>query len=177
MALPPRPAWRNKGEGRAPLCAPGRGGRIWLAQAFLARVSTRLEVNMVSHAVSGVCRNAASTFVGMAMAALGCAAPIGAQELSSPSVISGPLQIPAGRAKPGFEIARLNTENYGAFEPYYVRDAEALAAGLSQGRVALDTRLLVTETALGRLALLTDQMAYHHLAQGREGGKDWMATF
>ena len=75
------------------------------------------------------------------------------------------------------ELTRLNTENYGAFEPFYVRKTEPLSTALSQGRVAPDTRLLVTETAAGRLALLTDQMAYHHLAQGREGGKDWMATF
>jgi hypothetical protein len=30
----------------------------------------------------------------------------------------------------------------------------------------VETRLLVTDLADGRLALLTDQMAYHHLAQG-----------
>lgn len=41
----------------------------------------------------------------------------------------------------------------------------------------MDTWLLVTETAAGKLALLTDQMAYHHLAQGRDSGKEWMATF
>jgi hypothetical protein len=99
------------------------------------------------------------------------------QELSSAKVIGVPLEVPRGSAKAGFELARLNTENYGAFEPFYVRNTEPLGTALGEGRVAPDTRLLVTETAAGSLALLTDQMAYHHLAQGREGGKDWMATF
>jgi hypothetical protein len=106
-----------------------------------------------------------------------CMGTVTAQERPSTKVISGPLQIPKGRAKPGFDLARLNTENYGAFEPFYVKDTLPLSKVLEQGRVAADTRLLVTETAGGKLALLTDQMAYHHLAQGREDGKDWMATF
>lgn len=108
------------------------------------------------------------------LASIGTAA---GQELSSAKVISGPLEIPRGSAKPGFELARLNTENYGAFEPFYVKNTEPLGTALRAGRVAPDTRLLVTETAGGRVALLTDQMAYHHLAQGHEGGRDWMATF
>jgi hypothetical protein len=41
----------------------------------------------------------------------------------------------------------------------------------------VDTPVLVTETAAGKLALLTDQMVFHHLAQGRADGKDWLATF
>ena len=39
------------------------------------------------------------------------------------------------------------------------------------------TAILVIETAGGRLAFLRDQMAFHHIAQGRAGDKDWMATF
>jgi hypothetical protein len=37
--------------------------------------------------------------------------------------------------------------------------------------------VLVLETAAGQLALLQDQMAFHHIAEGRAGDKDWMATF
>jgi len=43
--------------------------------------------------------------------------------------------------------------------------------------VSATTRLLVLETAAGRLALINDQMVFHHIAQGKAGGKDWMATF
>jgi len=104
-------------------------------------------------------------------------APTVAQAPSSKLVVSGPLQLPKGPARAGFEIGRLNSENYGAFEPFYVTETQPLGKAFEDGKVAADTRLLVTETAAGRLALLTDQMAYHHLAQGRAGGKDWMATF
>jgi hypothetical protein len=100
-----------------------------------------------------------------------------AQTLSAPEVISGPLELPKGPSTPGFDIRRLNTENYGAFEPFYVKDSEPLKKALADGRVARDTRLLVLQTAGGRLALLNDQMAYHHVAQGRDGGQDWLATF
>ena len=100
-----------------------------------------------------------------------------AQAVPAAQIVSGPLQIPQGPAAGGFDIRRLNTENYGAFVPFYVTDSELLSAALKDGRVAADTPVLVTGTAGGRLALLTDQMSYHHLAQGRAGGKDWLATF
>jgi hypothetical protein len=99
------------------------------------------------------------------------------QAVPAAQVVSGPLQIPQGAAAHGFDIRRLNSENYGAFVPFYVTDSELLSAALTDGRVAADTPVLVIRTAGGRLALLTDQMAYHHLAQGRAGGKDWLATF
>jgi hypothetical protein len=107
----------------------------------------------------------------------GSIAVLVAQVPSPTQVVSGPLQIPKGPAKAGFDVTRLNSENYGAFEPFYVTETQPLGKALEDGKVAAETRLLVTETAAGKLALLMDQMAYHHLAQGRDGGKDWMATF
>jgi hypothetical protein len=117
--------------------------------------------------------------VGLALAALAAlsVASLRAQDAMATQVVSGPLEIRQGPTKPGFDLKRLNTENYGSFVPFYVTQTERLSAALKEGRVAADTPVLVTETAAGRLALLTDQMAYHHLAQGREGGKDWLATF
>jgi hypothetical protein len=117
--------------------------------------------------------------VGLGLATIGLLtrdAPT-AQQRPAAQVIGSPLVLPKGPASPGFDITRLNTENYGAFEPFYVSDTLPLGKAFEEGRLASDTRLLVTETADGPLALLTDQMAYHHLAQGRAKGKDWMATF
>ena len=86
-------------------------------------------------------------------------------------------QLPSGPAKPGFDIARFSTAGNDWFETFHVKETTSLDQALKVGRVAADTRVLVLETAAGKLALLTDQMSFHHIAQGRAGGKDWMATF
>jgi hypothetical protein len=85
--------------------------------------------------------------------------------------------LPHGPAKPGFDIMRFSPTPKGMFETFYVNETNPLRKVLEEGKVAADTRVLVTTTAGGRLALLIDQMTYHHLAQGRARNKDWMATF
>jgi len=90
--------------------------------------------------------------------------------------VNAPAQLPNGPAKPGFDIARFS-DNGGIFKTFNVQQTEPLQKVLEEGRVAGDTPVLVTETAGSKLALLTDQMVFHHLAQGRAGGKDWMAAF
>jgi hypothetical protein len=89
---------------------------------------------------------------------------------------NAPAQLPNGPAKPGFDIARFS-DNGGIFKTFNVQQTEPLQKALEEGRVVVDTPVLVTETAAGKLALLTDQMVFHHLAQGRADGKDWLATF
>jgi hypothetical protein len=89
---------------------------------------------------------------------------------------NAPAQLPNGPAKPGFDIRRFSL-NGGVFKTFDVEQTEPLQKVLTDGRVAEDTPVLVTATAAGNLALLTDQMVFHHLAQGRAGGKDWMAAF
>ena len=88
-----------------------------------------------------------------------------------------PVQLTDGPAKAGFDIERFSNLGNGWFETFYVESVEPLQPALADGRVAADTRVLVLETATGPLALLKDQMAFHHLAEGRAGDKDWMATF
>ena len=107
----------------------------------------------------------------LAIAALGaaCSAPAFAQN-------NAPAQLPNGPAKPGFDIRRFSS-NGGIFKTFSVEQTEPLQKVLKDGRVAEDTPVLVTANAAGNLALLTDQMVFHHLAQGRAGGKDWMAAF
>ena len=88
-----------------------------------------------------------------------------------------PVDLPSGPARPGFDITRFANVANGTFVTFHVTNTEPLRDVLKAGRVAEDTRLLVTDTAAGRLALLMDQMAFHHSAQGRAGDKDWLATF
>jgi hypothetical protein len=107
-----------------------------------------------------------------ALAGLGQVGVVGAQPRES-----RPVDLPEGPAKPGFDIERFSNAGNGWFETFYVEDTQPLRKAREAGEVAADTRVLVIQTAGGKLALLTDQMAYHHLAQGRADGKDWMATF
>jgi len=86
-------------------------------------------------------------------------------------------ELTKGPAKPGFDISRFAWTAVGTFQTFYVKETYPLARVLDEGKVAGDTRVLVITTAAGRLALLTDQMTYHHIAQGRARNKDWMATF
>jgi hypothetical protein len=88
-----------------------------------------------------------------------------------------PVDLPKGPAKPGFDITRFANIANGLFVTFQVTKTETLGDVLKSGRVAEDTRLLVTDTAAGKLALVMDQMAFHHSAQGRAGNKDWLATF
>ena len=122
-------------------------------------------------------RHVLASGLALAIAAVVCVARPHAQDVSAEQIVSRPLEIPKGTAKPGFDLARLNTENYGSFVPFFVKETQPLSEAQNRGLVAADTPVVVTETAGGRLALLTDQMAYHHTAQGRAGGKDWLATF
>jgi len=77
---------------------------------------------------------------------------------------------------PAFDITRL-VQSEGRFETFHVTRTQPLRQALDGGVLTDDTRVLVTETAAGRLALLTDQMAYHHIAQGVAAGREWMVTF
>jgi hypothetical protein len=92
------------------------------------------------------------------------------------SQANAPAQLPNGPAKPGFDINRF-ASNAGMFKTFNVEQTESLQKALQKGKVAEGMPVLVTGTAGGNIALLTEQMVFHHLAQGRAGGKDWMAAF
>lgn len=76
-----------------------------------------------------------------------------------------------------FDIDRFSDYGAGWFETFYVEETQSLQSALDAELVGEDTALLITETDAGQLALITDQMAFHHIAEGTVNGKDWMATF
>ena len=107
----------------------------------------------------------------LTVAAVGVIYPAAAfAQTKMPEISNGPTKL-------GFDISRFAPTAVGTFETFYVKDTYPLKKVLDEGKIAADTRLLVITTAAGRLALITDQMTYHHIAQGRAGNKDWMATF
>ena len=97
--------------------------------------------------------------------------------VAQPGFLSKPVDLPDGPAAPGFDLDRFSNAGNGAFETFYVEEPEPLRQALEDGRLVAGTRMLVLETGGGNLALVTDQMAFHHLAQGTSEGKHWLATF
>ena len=88
-----------------------------------------------------------------------------------------PLDLPNGPAKPGFDVTRLRNAGNGLFQTFDVTTSEPLRKALEDGRVADDTRILVLDTVSGKLALVMDQMAFHHVAEGHAGNTNWLADF
>lgn len=76
-----------------------------------------------------------------------------------------------------FDINRFSTVGAGWFKTFYVDNTQSLQSALESGTVKGEMMVLVLETGDGKLALLADQMAFHHIAEGTAGGRDWMATF
>ena len=73
------------------------------------------------------------------------------------------------------DVARLGVGS--RFEPFRVSEYEPLRDALSADKLQSDTRVLVMQHPAGELAFLTDQMTYHHVAQGEMNGEPWMVSF
>jgi hypothetical protein len=112
-----------------------------------------------------------AVFVTLIVVMAGWVATAGAQRAGQPVDLSD------GPAAVGFDLSRFSDIANGLFETFHVEETEPLSRALASEQVSDKTVVLVIETAAGRVALLRDQMAYHHIAQGAAGGKDWLATF
>jgi hypothetical protein len=64
------------------------------------------------------------------------------------------------------------------YAPFHVTDeSRPLRDALSDGTLQDQTVLLVIQNPEGKLALVRDQMSYHHVAQGEIRGEPWMVSF
>ena len=90
---------------------------------------------------------------------------------------SGQERTQAGRSAADFDISRAWLRDTTMFEPFRVTETRPLRDALADGEIGEDTPLLVVEHDAGKLALLTTQMAYHHVAQGEMAGEPWMVSF
>lgn len=89
-------------------------------------------------------------------------------------------QLPAqetGRSESSQEFDRAWIADSTLWKPFLVSGGMPLREALNQELVYPETKLLVMEHEKGRLALVTDQMAYHHVAQGDIAGEPWMVSF
>ena len=93
------------------------------------------------------------------------------------------ILVPSGVAAQGtsadtFDINRFSDAGHDWFDTFYPEETETLQQAIDSETITSEHRVLVTETADGWLALLMDQMSYHHIAEGTSSnGEHWMATF
>lgn len=77
------------------------------------------------------------------------------------------------------DLSRARLSDTTLYVPFRVLSTMPLAAALAEGKLedGPATGLLVREHPEGRIALVTQQMAYHQLASGELDGEPWLATF
>ena len=78
---------------------------------------------------------------------------------------------------PGFDVNRAMLRDGSRFTPFLIEETQLLREALDQGVVDDDTPILVLERGGQRLALITREMMFHHVAQGEMAGEPWMVSF
>ena len=76
-----------------------------------------------------------------------------------------------------FDLDRAWIAEPGMVDPFLVDQLRPLSAALDAKEIEKSTWLLIVEHPAGRLALVTDQLSYHHVAQGSIRGEPWMVSF
>lgn len=76
-----------------------------------------------------------------------------------------------------FDIDRAFMSDETIFVPFEVTETVPLRDALEAGTVSEGTALLVFDHTMGKLAFVTQQLAYHHVAQGEMAGEPWMVSF
>ena len=83
-----------------------------------------------------------------------------------------------GQQAPTFDPDRLYLVDEDTYLPFVVQETIPLSRALDEDMLDGETSVLVMEhPQAGRLALVADQMAYHHVAQGEIAGEPWMVSF
>lgn len=78
---------------------------------------------------------------------------------------------------PSFDPDRAMLGERPNFDAFRVSETRSLADALNDGAVETTTPLMVMQRDGATLALITTQMAYHHVAQGNLMGEPWLVTF
>jgi len=76
-----------------------------------------------------------------------------------------------------FDAKRAILSKRDMFRPLAVQRTEALADAVAHRQVRPETPLLLLERDGAALTMLTDQMVFHHVAQGELNGVPFLATF
>lgn len=84
---------------------------------------------------------------------------------------------PDAPVKEGFDTGRAILWARPNFVPLRDPRFQPLRTVLRNGAVEDDTPVLVWRAGGATLAMVSSQMAYHHVAQGEMAGEPWMVTF
>lgn len=98
--------------------------------------------------------------------------------LAGLAALTASSAVPAGaQTAEDFDESRAFLNDTPMFDAFYPETYEPLSTARRDGRVRDDTGLLVLTRGETTLALVTTQMAYHHIAQGEMAGEPWMVSF
>ena len=75
-----------------------------------------------------------------------------------------------------FDSNRATLRDKNIFPPFQVEVTVPLKEALESGDVQEDMDLILIERNTRTLALLAQQMVYHHVAQGELAGEPWMVS-
>lgn len=76
-----------------------------------------------------------------------------------------------------FDLDRAFMSDETMFVPFEVTETVSLRDAVDAGTISEETALLVFDHDMGKLAFVTQQLAYHHVAQGEMAGEPWMVSF
>ena len=93
----------------------------------------------------------------------------------APGLLLGQAVVAAG--SDDFDIDRAMVMEGTRYDPFVVEETRSLRGALREGIVQDQSRVMVMQHDTGVLALVVDQMAYHHIAQGEIMGEPWMVSF
>ena len=80
------------------------------------------------------------------------------------------------KGKTDFDSKRATLRDKNIFPPFYVEATVPLKQALKSGDVHEDMDLMLIERNTFTLALLAQQLVYHHVAQGEMAGEPWMIS-
>ena len=80
------------------------------------------------------------------------------------------------KGKTEFDSNRATLRDKNIFPPFQVEATVPLKEVLKSGDVHEDMDLMLIERNTRMLALLAQQMVYHHVAQGELAGEPWMVS-
>ena len=85
-------------------------------------------------------------------------------------------EILSRKGKTEFDSNRATLRDKNIFPPFQVEATVPLKEALKSGDVHEDMDLMLIERNTRTLALLAQQMVYHHVAQGEMAGEPWMVS-